>query len=81
MIIDSPNQQAQDDHSLSVMLRFIVERQPTGTQLILATEKTMDIELGGKLIEIDDKYHLLNVEDYEIAKEEVVRLIKASIRS
>ena len=68
IVIDSPNQQAQDDHSLGLMLRFIADRRPENTQLILAIEKTMGVDLGGKLIELNDKYHLLAESEYESVK-------------
>jgi hypothetical protein len=81
IVIDSPNQQAQDDHSLAVMLKFIAERQPTGTQLILSVEKTMDVDLGGKLIELNDKYHLLSQAEYARVKAEISELLKAAAKA
>jgi hypothetical protein len=80
IVIDSPNQQAQDDHSLSIMLRFIAERQPVNTQLILSIEKTMGVDLGGKLVELEDKYHLLAEPEYDSVKAEISSLLKASVR-
>jgi hypothetical protein len=81
IVIDSPNQQAQDDHSLGIMLKFIAERQPPSTQLILSVEKTMDIDLGGKLIELEDKYHLLSQSEYESVKAEISELLKAAAKA
>jgi hypothetical protein len=40
--------------------------------------QTMGVELRSKLTEFDDKYHLLNKNDYDTAKTEIVALIKAS---
>jgi hypothetical protein len=80
IVIDSPNQQAQDDHSLSIMLNFIAQRQPANTQLILSIEKTMGVDLGGKLIELTDKYHLLQDDHYDSVKSEVSTLLKASAK-
>ncbi|HZQ20477.1 MAG TPA: hypothetical protein VFA90_17420 [Terriglobales bacterium] len=80
IVIDSPNQQAQDDHSLQVMLKFITERQPKDTQMILSVEKTMDVDIGGKLIELTDKYHLLQESEYASVKAEISPLLKTSVK-
>jgi hypothetical protein len=77
-VIDSPNQQAQDDLSLETMLRFISTNQPADTQMILAVEKTMGIDLGGEVIELTEKYHLLNDKDYESVRSEFTALTKKS---
>jgi hypothetical protein len=81
IVIDSPNQQAQDDHGLGIMLRFIADQQPAQTQMILAIEKTMGVEMGGSTIELEDKYSVLNQTDYEFARAEITSLVKSSIGS
>jgi hypothetical protein len=78
-VIDSPNQQAQDDKSLEIMLKFIANHQPEETQMILAIEKTMGVELHGEVIELNDKYNLLQIDEYESARAEFTNLTRKSL--
>jgi hypothetical protein len=80
IVIDSPNQQAQDDHSLKIMLEFIAKRQPNNTQMILAAEKTMGVDLGATVINLTDKYRLLQESEYDGVKAEMSPLLRASIK-
>lgn len=79
IVVDSPNQQAQDRESLVKILTFISTNQPENTQLILGLEDTMGVEFGGKLIETKDKYKLLNQEEYQSVHDELSGLLKASL--
>jgi hypothetical protein len=47
IVIDSPNQQAQDSKNLPLLLKFVVEGRPSGAQLILAVEEPLPIYHGG----------------------------------
>jgi hypothetical protein len=79
IVIDSPNQQAQDADSLKKILEFIPKHQPQGVQLILGLENDMGVQFGGKKITLTDKYSLLQADQYEDAHKEVYGLLKASL--
>lgn len=81
IVIDSPNQQAQDKDSLTRILRFIAEYQPSGTQLILGLENDMGLTFGGKTIRTPAiKYHFLQEDQYANVHEEIFALLKNSLR-
>ena len=63
------------------MLRFIATNQPENTQMILAVEKTMGVDLGGTVIELTTKYHLLDEQDYPSVRAEFTLLTKKSARA
>jgi hypothetical protein len=65
IVIDSPNQQAQDKTSLSAMLSFIRDNQPKNSQLILGLEDDLGVVIPGKRIELTRKHRLLGTEEYE----------------
>lgn len=82
IVIDSPNQQAQDKDSLTRILKFISEHQPHGTQLILGLENDMGLTLGGKLISTPSyKYRLLEDDQYQSVHDEIFGLLKNSLRN
>jgi hypothetical protein len=80
IVIDSPNQQAQDKDSLTRILTFISSHQPENTQLILGLENDMGLELGGRLIRTENKFRLLDQDEYPSIHEEIFGLLKASLR-
>jgi hypothetical protein len=82
MVIDSPNQQAQDKDSLTRILRFISDNQPPDTQLILGLENDLGIAFGGKTIATPvSKYRLLQEDQYDSVHAEIFGLLKNSLRS
>ena len=82
IVVDSPNQQAQDKDSLIRILTFIAENQPEGTQLILGLENDMGLKFGGQLIATpSSKYHLLQEDQYESVHDEIFGLLKNSLKS
>ncbi len=80
IVIDSPNQQAQDAVSLNKILTFISQQQPKGTQLVLGLENDMGIQFGGKTIKLDAKYSLLKQDQYEAVHNEIYGLLKQSLK-
>jgi hypothetical protein len=80
IVIDSPNQQAQDPESLTRILEFIHGNQPKGTQLILGLENDLGIAFGGKTIKTEVKHALLKAEHYESAHRELFDLLKQSLK-
>ena len=71
ILIDSPNQQAQDATSLRKMIEFIRDNRPTDSQLILGLEDMRGIEFKGKLIHLKNKYSLLLKDEFSSVAEEV----------
>jgi hypothetical protein len=79
IVIDSPNQQAQDKANLAAMLGFIRDNQPSGSQLILGFEEDLGLDIPGTRIELDRKYHLLQAEQYQETAEIVLPLLSAML--
>jgi hypothetical protein len=75
VVIDSPNQQAQDDLKLDKILRFVFDELPAGSQLILATERLPEEPSGDwALITLDRPHRMLREEEYAAAHERVGKL-------
>lgn len=65
IIIDSPNQQAQVLEHIQAIYNFIISQQPKESQLILGVENTFDIDFECDIIELKEKYSLLQKSEYE----------------
>lgn len=64
VVIDSPNQQAQDDFNLPAVLKFIAKDLPAGMQLIVGLETPTDFPFDHQ-IALTEKYRMLNEEEWE----------------
>ena len=71
IVIDAPNQQEQDIENLNRILRFIPENCPEGSQLVLGLVDDAGIQFGGKIIELERKFSLLEQESYSGVAEEL----------
>lgn len=76
LVIDSPNQQAQDFEHIDKILSFIKDNQPEESQLILGLEELYGMDFGCPIIEVKEKYHLLQVSEFEKVREEIDPFIK-----
>lgn len=76
VVVDSPNQQAQDKSSLSAMLAFIRDNQPKNSQLILGLEDDLGVDIPGKRVELSTKYRLLVEDEYKQVREEIAPLLR-----
>lgn len=65
IVIDSPNQQAQVLEHIHLIYNFIINRQPQSTQLVLGIEDTCNIDFEGTIIELQEKYSLLQKDEYD----------------
>lgn len=65
IVVDSPNQQAQDKENLPRMLAFIKDSQPPESQMVLGLESTEGIAFGGTVVELKEKESLLSSGEYE----------------
>lgn len=64
IVIDSPNQQGQDDINLPKIIQFICEQLPKQAQLILGSEMDADHAFDQKF-ELSDQYRLLNEASFD----------------
>jgi hypothetical protein len=64
LVVDSPNQQGQDDINLPKIIQFICEQLPMQAQLILGSEMDTDHALDQKS-ELSDQYRLLNEASFD----------------
>lgn len=65
IIIDSPNQQAQDKGHIDLIYSFILENQPKDSQMILGVEDLYGIDFNCPVIELKERYSLLQRNEYE----------------
>jgi hypothetical protein len=65
IVIDSPNQQAQDQGHVDKIYNFIKDNQPKNSQLILGLEELYNVDFGGKIIDLTEKYSLLNGDEFD----------------
>ncbi|SHR09597.1 chromosome segregation protein [Mycobacteroides abscessus subsp. abscessus] len=79
IIIDSPNQQDQDEENLNKMMEFIFSEQPEDSQLILGLVELGEYEFDGEVIELTEKYHLLQEKPFEELSKEVRILLDKSL--
>ncbi|EKS7204516.1 hypothetical protein O8H67_003188 [Enterobacter asburiae] len=64
IVIDSPNQQAQDDFNLPAVLNFISGNLPEGIQLIVGLETSTEHSFD-KEFKLTEKYRMLTSDDWE----------------
>jgi len=76
IIIDAPNQQGQDEYNLPVVMDFIFNKLPKGSQLIVASETDHNYKFDKK-IHFTKKYQVLNAENYDMVLEEIKPLEEA----
>lgn len=63
LVIDSPNQQGQDDINLPKVLTYLASYLPTQAQVIVGSEIDTDHEFDSKLV-LDEPYKLLKESEY-----------------
>lgn len=63
VVIDSPNQQAQDDFNLPAVLKFIAKDLPAGMQLIVGLETPTDFPFDHQVL-LTEKYGMLTEEEW-----------------
>jgi hypothetical protein len=75
IVIDSPNQQAQDDINLPAVLQFISKELPEDIQLIVGLETSTDFPFD-KEIHLDIQYSMLREDQWEDAERIVEPMLK-----
>lgn len=81
LVIDSPNQQDQDDASYSKIRTVIRDKRPKDSQLILAVADDEGTDYGGDVIELKRKRRLLRKGDYKSVSEELTPLIELALEN
>lgn len=71
IVVDSPNQQDQDPKNWPKMVNFIVKQQPVDSQLVLGLVDEAGIKLEGRIIELDEKYSVLQRSAFPEVSEEI----------
>jgi hypothetical protein len=71
IVIDSPNQQDQDDVNHPLMLEYIRDHRPEDSQLILCLVDDCDMEFGGHVLTLEDKDFVLREQDYQGCASEI----------
>jgi predicted nucleic acid-binding Zn-ribbon protein len=64
LVIDSPQQQGQDEVNLPKMIEYVAKYLPEGSQVLLGIE-AITAEEFDHVIELNDPYQLLREEEYE----------------
>ena len=65
IVVDSPNQQAQDKENLERILKFILNKTPTDQQLLLTIEEDPGLAINGDKVVLDKPFGLLTPEQYD----------------
>ncbi|WP_074924415.1 hypothetical protein [Delftia lacustris] len=76
VVIDSPNQQAQDDINLPAVLEFIAKDLPDDIQLIVGLETSTEFPFDYEL-HLERKYSVLIEEEWDITYSKVEPLLHA----
>jgi hypothetical protein len=79
IIIDSPNQQGQDKENLPRLIKFIIDKQPKGSQLILGLEEIPDGQSNEYIIELTEERSLLQEHEFEDVMAEFKHYLKEII--
>jgi hypothetical protein len=81
VVIDSPNQQGQDDANLPKMLEFILDEQPPESQLVLGVESLGRVQpADASVIAFDQKFGLLRADEFELHQAEMWERIRSTFR-
>jgi len=81
IVIDSPNQQAQDEGHIERIYTFIRDNQPDDSQMILGLEELYNVNFDGKIIELNEKYSLLSEDEFDEVFSVMGHFINQSYRS
>lgn len=80
IILDSPNQQDQDDDSHERIMKFIRDHRPEKAQLVLGFVDSAGVDFGGKDLHLTDKHRLLREDDFPRLSEEIGAYVDTALR-
>jgi hypothetical protein len=75
LVIDSPQQQGQDDVNLPKMIEYVAKNLPLGAQVLLGIETTTT-EKFDHVIELSDPYQFLQGDKYDETNAEIAPLVR-----
>lgn len=75
IVVDSPNQQAQDKENLERILKFILNRTPADQQLVLTVEEDPGLMINGDKVTLNKQFGLLSPDLYEPIRAELQEFI------
>ena len=75
VVVDSPNQQGQDDINLPTILKFIANELPENMQLIVGLESSSDFVFDNEII-LNKQYSLLIDEEWTAVESVVEPLLQ-----
>lgn len=79
IIIDSPNQQGQDKENLPRLIKFIIDKQPKDSQLILGLEELPSGQKNEYIIELKEERSLLQTSEFDNVLSEIKPYLKEII--
>ncbi len=81
IVVDSPNQQEQDEENRKAIMNFINNNQPENSQIILGLVDDIDTDVldGHTILLEDDKYSLLKESYFEEVSDELFPIIEKVI--
>ena len=80
MVIDSPNQQDQDDVNVKAMIELIVQNVPKGGQMVLGSVDMHGVKAGdAKIIEFHEKLSVLTASEFDAVDSRMEPLIRKVI--
>lgn len=69
LVIDSPNQQAQDETNIKNILEVIRDKSPEQSQVILAVENLHEVDFNWNTIELSEKLYVLEKSSYSTSRD------------
>ena len=75
LVIDSPNQQGQDELNLPKVIEFVSTKLPQQTQLILGSEIEADHSFDNKIV-LERAYQLPEASSFSEAEAEIEPLLR-----
>jgi hypothetical protein len=80
MVIDSPNQQDQDEVNVAAMVKLIVENIPKTGQTILGSVSLHGVSPGdAEVYEFKEKLSVLRASEFEVVSARMAPLIQKTI--
>jgi hypothetical protein len=79
IVVDTPLQQDPDPKNAERMIRFAIDKRPTGSQIILATGNLYNVGVKGKTIIPNTKYSLLQADQYDVVRDFVTPFLTRSM--
>lgn len=81
VVIDSPQQQDQDEGNYAAMLNLIKDELPNESQLILALVDDAGVDFGGSVVEMTEPLYAMLEEEYSDVNAEMEPFISAHIQA